>query len=1002
MEFRLLGLLEVVERGHVFELSRGRERALLAVLLLHANEPVSADRLIEELWTERQPEHAAKTLQVYVSRLRRSIGAERLTTTPAGYVLEVGEGELDSGEFERLAAEGRRALEQGKAQEAQRLVSRALDLWRGPALADFRFDSFAQPEIRRLEELRATARADLVEARLSSGQGEGGIGELEQLISESPLSERPRRLLMLALYRAGRQADALALYRQTRELLADQLGVEPGPELQALERAILNHDPVLAAPAPAVQRALARRSGRLLLLGGVLIGGAAAATVVVLVLSGDKDLAAVSSNSLAVIDPRSHRVQAAIGLADGPARLVTDGGSLWVGNDRGGTVSRLDQKSYAVTQVVATGEFPSDLAAGEGAVWVIEAKSGRLVKIDAVYGTVTARRTVLQPYAAYDRDREGLEPTSVATGMGSVWLTDGSTKLMRIDAATAMPTQAIETGLRLNAVAADRTRVWAISGPSATLIGLDGHGTVKLRLPIVSGPGYESPYPLGVAAGAGFVWVLNGNTATVTKIDPRQRTIAATIPIGVERLPVGLAAGEGAAWVANGDGSLARIDAATNTVTTIPVARRLKDVAVAAGAVWVTTGSGLANAGTTAATSTKGTTGRVRALPTTSCSPLYYRAGARPDIMIASDLPLQGPERRLAAQISQAMRFVLKQHRFTAGRYSVAYQSCDDSTADTGFPSQEKCSANAQAFARNRDVIAVLAPFNSSCTEVEIPIANTAPGGPLPMASFSNTAVDLTGPDLYYATGVRNYVRIIAADNYQAAAVAVLARRVGANRVYVLHEPYSYGGAIEAAFGTAAAHLDLKIIGAKPWNPLAKTYRPLADAIKRARADAVYVAGSLLSHGDKLVQDLRAVLGPGVIIMTPDGFTVPNPVQTIGSAAEGMFISVPGLPNERLPQRGKDFVAVFAEAIGEQPLPYSVYAAQATELLLKAIESSDGTRASVRKNLFKTRITNGILGNFAITSSGDTTVNAVAIYRIEHGKLVIFDVITPAARLLQP
>ena len=161
MIFRILGLLEVEERGGPVELARGKERALLALLLLHRNEPVSTDRLIEELWGERPPGTPQKTVQVYVSRLRKALGGDRLRTTPAGYVLETSDSELDIAEFERLTAAAREALTGGDTARGERLLEGALDLWRGPPLADFSFDSWAQPEIRRLDELHAAARSDL-------------------------------------------------------------------------------------------------------------------------------------------------------------------------------------------------------------------------------------------------------------------------------------------------------------------------------------------------------------------------------------------------------------------------------------------------------------------------------------------------------------------------------------------------------------------------------------------------------------------------------------------------------------------------------------------------------------------------------------------------------------------------------------------------------------------------------------------------------------------------
>ena len=245
----MLGLLEVVEDGRPLAIGPGKERALLALLLMNTNQPLSIDRLIEELWDERQqPENSAKTVQIYISRLRGHLGRGRIVTTSAGYMLRAEPGELDARCFEQLADEGQSQLEAGNPARAEIVLSEALDLWRGDAFADFRFDAFAQAEIGRLRELYGSAVADRVDARIALGRAEELISELRALVREQPLWERPRRQLMLALYQAGRQADALELYQSTRRLLANELGLDPSAELQALERAILNQAPEIEKP----------------------------------------------------------------------------------------------------------------------------------------------------------------------------------------------------------------------------------------------------------------------------------------------------------------------------------------------------------------------------------------------------------------------------------------------------------------------------------------------------------------------------------------------------------------------------------------------------------------------------------------------------------------------------------------------------------------------------------------------------------------------------------
>jgi DNA-binding SARP family transcriptional activator len=249
MEFRILGPLEVSDEGGQVPLGGGKPRALLAVLLLHPNEVVSADRLIDELWGEDPPEGAAAVLRVNVSRLRKALPEDVLTTRSPGYVIRVEPDQLDLHRFERLVEEGRGLLASGLPADAAERLREALSLWRGPALADFAYESFAQTAIARLEEIRLAAVELRIDADLALGRHDELVGELEALVAEQPLRERLRADLMTALYRAGRQAEALDAYKDARRALVDELGIEPSAALQELERAILRQEPALDLPA---------------------------------------------------------------------------------------------------------------------------------------------------------------------------------------------------------------------------------------------------------------------------------------------------------------------------------------------------------------------------------------------------------------------------------------------------------------------------------------------------------------------------------------------------------------------------------------------------------------------------------------------------------------------------------------------------------------------------------------------------------------------------------
>ena len=243
MEFRIFGPLEASAEGRVVELDAPKQRALLAILLLHANEPVGSDRLIEDLWAGQPPATAGKVLQTYVSQLRKALGNEAIVTGPAGYELRVDPDGVDLHRFERLVTRARGA----EPQVAAERLRAALALWRGPPLVEFAYEPWARAQVGRLEELRLSALQDRIDAEFALGRAAELVGELEVLVAEHPLSERLRSQLMLALYRSDRQADALAAYRAARETLAGTLGIEPGPALRRLEHAILTQDPALDA-----------------------------------------------------------------------------------------------------------------------------------------------------------------------------------------------------------------------------------------------------------------------------------------------------------------------------------------------------------------------------------------------------------------------------------------------------------------------------------------------------------------------------------------------------------------------------------------------------------------------------------------------------------------------------------------------------------------------------------------------------------------------------------
>ncbi len=292
LEFRILGPLEVEGGSGPIALGGQKQRALLAALLLEAGRVVATDRLVDLVWGEDAPKTATTSLQNSISRLRRELGGDVLETRAPGYVLRVAPEQVDARRFELLLRDARRA----DPEERRDLLERALELWRGPALAEFAFEDFAQAEIRRLEELRLVAKEERIEADLELGRHSDVSGEIQALVREHPLRETLRRQLMLALYRSGRQAEALDVYQDARARFVEELGIEPGPELKQLQAEILRHEAGLGAPGTA--RMDTDDDAEIL---GALLAGR---VVPVLGLDGVGDLAAHLAQAFSVPDDR--------------------------------------------------------------------------------------------------------------------------------------------------------------------------------------------------------------------------------------------------------------------------------------------------------------------------------------------------------------------------------------------------------------------------------------------------------------------------------------------------------------------------------------------------------------------------------------------------------------------------------------------------------------------------------------------------------------------------
>jgi branched-chain amino acid transport system substrate-binding protein len=423
--------------------------------------------------------------------------------------------------------------------------------------------------------------------------------------------------------------------------------------------------------------------------------------------------------------------------------------------------------------------------------------------------------------------------------------------------------------------------------------------------------------------------------------------------------------------------------------------------------------------------------GAVTALPSSSCGDLEFGGEGEPQVLIASDLPLQGASRTQTTQINNAIRFVLDQRGWKAGDVNVAFQECDDATAQAAKWDSGKCNQNAQAYAGNESVIGVIGTFNSGCAAIIIPVLNQAPGGAIPMVSPANTYPCLTEagpacadtePDQYYPTGSRNYVRTVAHDAYQGAAIAQFFQSVGVTKLFVLNDKEAYGLGVATQTRNAAEALGIEVVGFEAWDPKASSYEALMNSIQASGAEGIFLGGLIDENGGQVIRDKVAVLGPnaataseGVVLLGPDGFTTQatvDPEQGGATEAEGMFLTVAGVPLDQLGPAGQEFATAFAELYADElagnPVdPYSAYGAQSAEILLDAIAAGGADRAAVIEAMFATEVADGILGSFTFNENGDPSgaegaVVAISVYRASADTALaeVADVISPPAELV--
>ena len=590
MELRILGPFEVCDdSGQPVKLPTGRERALLAVLALQRGEVVSTDGLVDALWGEQPPTTASKALQGYVSHLRRLLDASggdgTLVTQPPGYALRVDDSRVDARRFEMLAAEGWRTLDHDAA-AAVGTFEEALALWRGPVLGEFAFAEFAQREIHRLEELRLETVEGRIEGLLRLGRHGAVVAELEARVDEHPLRERLRGQLMLALYRCGRQAEALDVYRAGRALLADELGLDPGIDLQRLERAILGQDPSLEAPERVPGPSLVkpahegkggpRRRLRAVAVASILVAVAVVGVTVgyLVIRDAGSTPITIAPPALVVVDPASNRVVASIPLGSRPVTVAGGAGAVWVGDARDGTVTRVDPATRSVSKTIGIGSPVVDLATGVGGVWAATGGFGDVIRIDPEIDAVARRSPLGDP-----EDPVVPAVSSVGAGDGRVWAGafDG---LVRLDPTSGEVIAEVDLG-RTNALqmAVGDGAVWATTIASRAKRVEAGSAEVTTEF-------YAGSWVFPIALGGDAVWV-GGANGQVWKLDPV--TGSGLLTLRVVPDVSGVAFGEGSLWVTSFDRKeLVRVNPATGEVQArVALHGPAEDVVVHDGLVWV-------------------------------------------------------------------------------------------------------------------------------------------------------------------------------------------------------------------------------------------------------------------------------------------------------------------------------------------------------------------------------------------------------------------------------
>ena len=556
-EYRILGPLDVRVHGQAVVINAARPRALMGMLLLHPGETLAVTRLVDAVWGPAPPASADQLVRVYVSQLRRDVGDDAIVTRPQGYSLALDGAEIDAVDFRRLVDSKR--------------YEEALGLWRGDVLADTPVEGDAAAAVRELDELRAHALEERFDLELGRGHHHELVPELERAVATQPFRERLVEQLMLALYRCGRQADALSVFKATHDRFADELGLSPGARLRQLQQDILRHEPYLDAPPPGEAPSRGRRRLWIALAAGAAALAGAGLGIFALTDSGAGQVA-LGPSALVEVDTPAVKPSRSVRIAGAPGSLVAAGRRLWVVDTANRTLDEVDSTRFRVQASIGLTAIPHELVYDGRTIWAANAFTGTLSRVIA--GTITP------PFRA--------EPAStgriaLAYADGSVWAGSQDGVVTRLDASTGRVVATVRRIHAPQAIAVSAGAAWVADATSVNLVRIDVAGNrIVRRIPLGN-------IPESVAVTARSVWALTPGDGDLWRIDPVTNSVVARIPVGSDATRV-LAVGP-EVWVAfASSGVLTRIDTRRNTpAATVSIGRPLGGVATDGTNLFVTT-----------------------------------------------------------------------------------------------------------------------------------------------------------------------------------------------------------------------------------------------------------------------------------------------------------------------------------------------------------------------------------------------------------------------------